>query len=268
MTSSFDVSRFQDLRQARGVTLGAPLWAFRSTASTNDLALSAARAGEAHGLVIVADEQTAGRGRQGRSWLSAAGENLLVSIVLRPKLSLSDAPFLSLAVGLALRAAVASFIGERSDLGIKWPNDLLCGPKKLAGVLIETQVQGSELLGVVIGIGLNLGTRTFPPELAEIATSLSLLGADGVSREKMLVSVLAELERALHAFEAGGRSALVPDLIRYDVLRGRVVEVDGLVGRAEGIDPSGRLLVRDAEGQQHALSSGHVIVQSDSSDAH
>ena len=266
MSSSFDVTAFHSLRTSRGVELGSAVWAFESTASTNDLALSAARAGEPHGLVIVADGQTEGRGRQGRVWHSPAGENLLVSILLRPTLTLVDAPLLALSAGLALRAAVASIVGERSDLGVKWPNDLLCGGKKLAGILIETQVQGSELLGVVTGVGLNLGTRVFPPELAENATSLSLLGAEGLSREAVLVSVLAELERGLTAFQRGGRGALVPELIRYDVLRGRRVEVEGVRGRAEGIDVNGRLLVRDALGHQHALVSGHVIVEGDESD--
>ncbi len=266
MSSSFDVVGFHDLRTARRVALGSAIWAFQSTASTNDLALAAARAGEPHGLVIVADAQTEGRGRQGRAWHSPPGENLLVSILLRPELPLADAPLLALAVGLALRSAVVGFIGERSDLGIKWPNDLLCGGKKLAGVLIETQVQGSELLGVVIGVGLNLGTRVFPPEIAATATSLSLLGAESVSREVMLVSVLAEVERAVRTLQTGGRAALVPELVRHDVLRGRRVQVEGVAGRAEGIDVNGRLLVRDSLGRQHALVSGHVIVEGDESD--
>lgn len=263
MSSSFDVTAFHELRAARGVALGSAVWAFQSTASTNDLALAAARAGEPHGLVIVADAQTEGRGRQGRTWHSPPEENLLVSILLRPALPLADAPLLALAVGLALRSAVASFIGERSDLGIKWPNDLLCEGRKLAGVLIETQVQGNELLGVVTGIGLNLGTRVFPPELAGAATSLSLLGAGDLSREAVLVSVLAEVDRAVRTLQTGGRAALVPELVRYDVLRGRRVNVEGVSGRAEGIDMNGRLLVRDSLGHQHALVSGHVIVEGD-----
>jgi BirA family biotin operon repressor/biotin-[acetyl-CoA-carboxylase] ligase len=266
VSSSFDVAAFHALRTARGVALGSTVWAFQSTASTNDLALSAARAGEPHGLVIVADAQTEGRGRQGRTWHSPPEENLLVSILLRPTLPLADAPLLALAVGLALRSAVAGIIGERSDLGIKWPNDLLCDGRKLAGVLIETQAQGGELLGVVIGIGLNLGTRVFPPELSATATSLSLLGAEDASREAVLVSVLAEVDRAVHTLETGGRAALVPELLRYDVLRGRRVNVEGVLGRAEGIDVNGRLLVRDSLGHQHSLVSGHVIIQGDDPD--
>jgi BirA family biotin operon repressor/biotin-[acetyl-CoA-carboxylase] ligase len=266
VSSSFDVIGFHELRTARGVELGSAIWAFESTASTNDLALAAARAGEPHGLVIVADTQTEGRGRQGRVWHSPAGENLLVSILLRPELPVADAPLLALAVGLALRAAVVSFVGERSDLGIKWPNDLLCAKKKLAGILIETQVQGGELLGVVTGVGLNLGTRVFPTDISGTATSLSLLGAVSLSREAVLVSVLAEVERAVRTLQTGGRAALVPELVRYDVLRGRRVDVDGVAGRAEGIDMNGRLLVRDSLGHQHALVSGHVIVEGDESD--
>ncbi len=143
MSSSFDVTAFHALRTSRGVELGSAVWSFESTASTNDLALSAARAGEPHGLVIVADGQTEGRGRQGRVWHSPAGENLLVSILLRPTLTLADAPLLALSAGLALRTAVASIVGERSDLGVKWPNDLLCGGKKLAGILIETRFKAA-----------------------------------------------------------------------------------------------------------------------------
>ncbi|HEV8247721.1 MAG TPA: biotin--[acetyl-CoA-carboxylase] ligase [Polyangiaceae bacterium] len=260
MTSSFDRVRFQALASARSLRLGQPIVSVRSTASTNDLALDAARSGGAHGATFVADEQTHGRGRHGRSWLSAPGESLLVSILLRPRLPLSHAVALPLAVGLGVRKVVATLVGSNLATELKWPNDVLVSGKKISGVLVESQIRGAELEAAVVGIGLNMGCLSFPPELSEQATSLALLGAEGLQREAVLVELLSALDDYLRRIEDQGVAALSAELERHDALRGCQLSVDGLVGRASGIDSTGRLLLIDEQGEAHALAAGHVVI--------
>jgi BirA family biotin operon repressor/biotin-[acetyl-CoA-carboxylase] ligase len=148
-------------------------------------------------------------------------------------------------------------------LTIKWPNDVLASDRKICGVLVESQVRGSELAAAVIGVGLNLRTTTFPAELAGSATSIAELGGNPPEPEAILIELLQELSRRLELLEKSGLAALAPELDRHDALKGRRVDVDGVTGRAQGLDPSGRLLVVDDRGAERAFVSGHVLLLDD-----
>jgi BirA family biotin operon repressor/biotin-[acetyl-CoA-carboxylase] ligase len=253
---AFDADAFRARTRERKPALGRPLMYQPVTGSTNDDALAAARSGAPHGSVFVADGQTAGRGRRGHTWHAARGESLLFSVLLRPSLELSRTSALTLAVGLALRDAVAPLIATTPEL--KWPNDLLVAGKKLAGVLVESQLQGDRLQSVVVGVGLNVATRDFPAEIAATATSLALLGATRLSREALLFDVLEAIAARVSAYGTSGVAGILHELNAADALRGRRIRVDGVTGFGRGLDDQGRLLIEDDAEETHAVLSGTV----------
>jgi BirA family biotin operon repressor/biotin-[acetyl-CoA-carboxylase] ligase len=252
--SSFDGERFTELRRAHGAHLGEPLTLMAETRSTNDDAMEAARRGALHGATFVADAQSHGRGRRGARWSSPPGENLLVSVLLRPELSVQRAGTLTLAVGLAVRDVVAARVP--GPVRIKWPNDVWVADAKIAGILLESQLEGERVAVVVAGIGLNVAMRTLPEELRGIATSLVLAGDPDARREEVLAELLAELERRLAVHEREGLAPVLPELSRHDALRGRRVTVGELEGTAAGIAEDGALLVDTARGRHRVVSGG------------
>ncbi len=252
---AFDAVRFEQLRKCAGVALGHPLMVFESIGSTNDEAKRAARCGAPTGALYVAEHQTAGRGRHARRWFSAPRENLLFSVVLRPSFSPKDVRAYSLVVGLAVRAAVGR-CGAGSAL-IKWPNDVLVGRRKLAGVLVESQLHGNRVSSIIVGAGINVNCASFEGELAGSAISLGEIVGAVVSREALLAEVLGALADLTGVYERGGLAAVLPELHRSDALRGQAVVVDGTHGVGAGIDADGALLL-DTEAGQRALHSGSV----------
>jgi BirA family transcriptional regulator, biotin operon repressor / biotin---[acetyl-CoA-carboxylase] ligase len=219
--------------------IGAPHVHHRVVDSTNERAKALAGAGAPHGTLVTADEQTAGRGRQGRSWLAEAGAAVLMSVVLRP------AP-----EALPLAAAVAVAEAVPVDAAIKWPNDVLVDGRKLAGILVEGRPQDG---WAVLGIGLNVAVRMedLPPDLRETAATLGLEPRDV---EPVLARLLGALERTL----ALDTPALLDALRARDALRGREIAWAGGQGRAAGIDGDGRLVVELAGGGRTALEAGEV----------
>lgn len=177
----FDRALFDSLRADGQLTLGQPASWRNETQSTNDDALAAAKSGAPHGAVFGAETQTRGRGRRGSEWVSSPGAGLWFSVLLRPELSAESGPGLALCAGLAVRAAVATRV-TASTL-VKWPNDVLTGGRKLAGILVESQISGAKLGSVVMGIGINVTQRAFPDSLSNIATSLALLSATSLCCE-------------------------------------------------------------------------------------
>jgi BirA family biotin operon repressor/biotin-[acetyl-CoA-carboxylase] ligase len=254
--SRFDANAFEARRTELGVRLGAPLVAVAETGSTNDDALDAAKRGSPHGAVFVADAQRSGRGRRGSAWSSPPGENLTFSVLLRPTVPPERISAIALVAGLAVRAATAARVSH--GVVIKWPNDVLCNDRKLAGILVESRMDGATVDAVVVGIGVNVGMRALPAEIATIATSLALLGDASPDREALLADVLAGFEERLRRFEAAGLSALLPELDAHDALRGRALRVGDLLGEGAGIGEDGALLVRDTQGIVHRITSGAV----------
>lgn len=244
----------------RATFLGRTYVHYPSTSSTMDRAKEYAREGCPEGTVIIAEEQTAGRGRQQRPWLSPKGKNLTFSVVLYPQPR--PAQWLTPAAGIAVARAVEGMSGLTPRL--KWPNDVLLGGKKVGGILVESETQGERLLFAVIGIGINVN---FDPgqyeEIAATATSLSQELGRAVSRCALLQRTLEELERAYVSLRQG--AGLSPEWRRLLDTLGRWVTVSGpglaVAGYAEDIDEEGRLLVRQANGAVIPLSAGDVTLR-------
>lgn len=260
MTAPFDGERFRAL--SAGLTLGTPCVVSALTDSTNDDALAAARDGAPHGALFVADEQRKGRGRRGNAWHAPPGEALLFSVVLRPEIAAPHAACLSLVAGLAVRAAVAAALAAASvakTARVKWPNDVVVDRKKVAGILVESQMRGERLGAAVVGVGLNVGRLELPDDVAAHATSLATLGAS-VPREQLLTWVLGELAGRLGALEQSETplGAMVAELSAHDALAGERVTVAQVTGTATGVDALGTLKVLDAQGIVHRVTSGHV----------
>ena len=221
------------------------------TGSTNSDAMAAARDGAPHGAVFFADEQTAGRGRGDHEWHSAAGQGLYVSVVLRLPVPAARLPLLPLAAGLAAADAIRAASGLTVDL--RWPNDLLIGPRKTGGILVETQTDSGLLGFAVAGIGINVHQQRFEPGLATPATSLDQESGRWIDRQHLLIALLESLEREARALtEADAARAIPARVSRASTwVRGRRVEVHGsqaCVGVTEGLDEHGFLLVRTLAG--------------------
>jgi BirA family biotin operon repressor/biotin-[acetyl-CoA-carboxylase] ligase len=248
---------------------GEPSWEvrrYRSVDSTNRLLLDEARAGAPEGLVVVADHQSAGRGRLGRSWEAAPGSALLVSVLVRPRLAPGRLGRVTLAAGSALAEALADTAAVGALL--KWPNDLVVpgpsGPRKLAGILAEADLGPGAGPGpgpgaaVVVGIGVNLAADAYPAELAGLATAGAAEGRP-VAVDDLLDAFLAAFDRRLGRLdaavdEARARSATLGTRVRVE--RGSAPD---LVGTALDLDPDGALLVRDDGGVVHTVTAGDVV---------
>jgi BirA family transcriptional regulator, biotin operon repressor / biotin---[acetyl-CoA-carboxylase] ligase len=218
--------------------IGTPRVHYRVTDSTNERARELAAAGALHGTLVTANEQQTGRGRQGRVWTAPAGSAVLMSLVLRELDEL-----------LPLSAAVAVCDALPVEAALKWPNDVWIDRRKLAGILVEGMPQQG---WAVLGIGLNVTTESFPPELAETATSLRLAGAD-TTTEAILGDLLTSLSRWLDA----PRDAVLAAWRSRDALKGERVRWSGGEGIADGIDDSGALLVQTVNGPV-TLDAGEV----------
>ncbi len=228
----------------------------RTTGSTNADALAAASLAAPHGSVYFADEQTTGRGRSDHGWHSAAGEGIYVSVLLRPQIPAMRLPLLPLAAGLAAADAIRAVSGLAADL--RWPNDLLVGPRNAGGILVEARNDSERLLHAVVGIGINVHQRTFPSDLATPATSLDLESRRTNSRQALLVALLTSLQRETCVLADPVAAATIPARVEQASTwtRDRNVEVHGpqaCTGVTAGLDENGFLRVKTA--------NGFVIVQ-------
>jgi BirA family biotin operon repressor/biotin-[acetyl-CoA-carboxylase] ligase len=258
----FDRRRFE--ARLRTHLLGHVLVARAETASTSDDAWDASATGAADGFTVVADAQTRGRGRAGRSWHTTPGKGLALSVLLHRDCDARSLGVLPLAAGLALARALEA-LGVRADL--KWPNDLLLGGRKIAGVLVESRTRASESEGedrvVVVGVGVNVAAapEELPPELREIATSLAAEGHT-VAREDVAAEFLTALERLWADLEEGGPEYVISAWRKRAAFWGARVRVATPTGEVTGIardlDPSGRLLVATDDGREVAVLAGDV----------
>jgi BirA family transcriptional regulator, biotin operon repressor / biotin---[acetyl-CoA-carboxylase] ligase len=257
-----DLRRALEVVAERGGTLGRPIRLLASTTSTNEEAKRGAKQGAPHGATWIAEQQTAGRGRQGRAWWSLAGESLLFSVLVRDAPAPSRLPQIALLAGLAVQSAVSRALGCETDAKIKWPNDVVVKDKKVAGVLVEAMSTGRRVEAVVIGIGINVHTRTFPHEIADRATSIALASASGAGppdRAQILADVLASLDGDLHVVAGHGLGLVRARLEAADALCGRRVRGEGGdQGLASGIDDDGRLMVQRDDGVLARWVAGEV----------
>ena len=258
MTNAADWSRAAD--PARRI--GHAVEFHAEIGSTNDRARAALSEPRGQGRAIVADLQTAGRGRRGRVWISPAGANLLVSVAWQPNVATQLTGLLGIAAALAVRDACASLVPD-AGLAIRWPNDVVDGAgRKVAGLLVETDLEHGALAEAVVGVGINVNwpSSEMPEEIREGATSLQELHGEPIDRVDLLDRVLDALDREAAALERG--DAPVERLRVLSWLDGRQVEIDTGTGRisglAAGIGDDGSLLVDGPSGRL-ALTVGEVV---------
>ncbi len=224
-----------------------------SVESTNDEVRVLAQAGAPDGLVLLAERQTAGRGRRGAAWFSPAGESLAFSILVRPEEPKALWPRLALAAGLAVAEAVESF---GLQAGIKWPNDVWIGQRKVAGILVEA---GSEF--AVVGIGLNVNTTEFPPGVSKIATSLRIETSQVFPRAEVLGEIIRKFVGRRRQIGNEFDSLLAAVRLRC-VLTGKRVSLATVsgprVGTVEGIADGGELLLRTENGLERLIQADEV----------
>ena len=248
--------------------------------STNTELLERARRGALEGEVIIADLQTAGRGRRGRTWTAPAGTSLMMSILLRPPataLSPSDASLATSALALATRNAVAGLTDV--NLEIKWPNDLIVaapfdhrleadiGYRKVAGILTETLIQNASIDALVIGMGINTSWGVVPVELQSIATSLNVLSGSSIDRNALALDILKNLEiEYTSLLRPNGKQQLLQEVKKHSGTLGKQVRVQlgtepkihQIVGRAVDLDESGQLVLETENNEVQVVAAGDV----------
>ena len=237
-----------------------------STASTNTYAKKAAEEPFKEGTVIIAEEQTAGRGRLGRHWVSTKGKGIWMSIMLKPDIQPAEAPKLTIAAAYAVAKVLQGCCNL--DARIKWPNDIVAGGKKLCGILTEMSAEADEIKYVIIGIGINanLEIDDFGSEVSSIATSISIESGRAVSRKALVASILYEFEEVYKVFVKDG--SIKPFLDGYkskSAVLGKEIRVIGkkeeIIGLAVDISEEGHLVVRLADGSLREIMSGEVSVR-------
>ena len=245
--------------------MGRTCVAFEETDSTNVQADRLALEGAPHGTLVVADAQTAGRGRRGRTWVSKAGTNIYMSLMLRPEIAPEHASMLTLVMGLSTARACSELVSGHGEIGIKWPNDLVWDGRKICGILTEMRMDGNKVDHVVIGVGINVNGTDFPPELRETAASLCMLTGEPLCREALTARIMELFERDYELFlRTEDLSGLLEDYNRFLVNRNREVRVldpqKEYTGVARGINELGELLV-ECGGQIKTVYAGEVSVR-------
>ena len=229
--------------------------------STNRYARMLAAQGAAHGTLVLADAQSAGRGRRGRGWVSPVGEGIFMSLILRPQAHPSQVARLSLQTALAVAEGISEATGL--DARIKWPNDVVCGGKKIVGMLLEMNADEERVHDVVAGIGVNVHQRDFG-ELAQTATSLDLLTGGYTPRAAVIRAILTAFERT-QALASGDGAALMDAYRARSATLGQRVQVIGadrtFIGTAKDVTPLGALLVKEDGGQLCEVLAGDVSVR-------
>jgi BirA family biotin operon repressor/biotin-[acetyl-CoA-carboxylase] ligase len=251
-------------RLGMGCTIGRDIRVFRETASTSDVAEKLARDGVAEGMVVMAESQTAGRGRLGRRWVSPAGQGLWFSVLLRPPWRPHETTRLTIAAAVSVARAVQSLTGLVPE--VKWPNDLLLSGRKFGGILTEMSGEQDRVWHVVLGVGVdvNLTAGDLPPELRKTATSLRLALGRPVQRAELAVAVLRELDADYRRLLAGRFDAIAEEWAQLCTTIGRQVQVTvgerRLRGRAESLDAEGVLLLRTEHGRLERVTGGDVLL--------
>lgn len=233
---------------------------FEETDSTNRQARMLAREGAQHGTLVIADRQSAGRGRRGRGWISPAGEGIFMSLIVRPDVPPSEVAKMSLTLALAVARAI-----EREtelDARIKWPNDIVIGGRKVCGLLLEMDATEEKVESIVAGVGINVHQTAFDEEIAHTALSLDLLSGRHVSRGAIVRAFLQEFEYVM-ALED---EAMMDAYRARSATIGQRVQVIGLsgtyTGMAQGITDSGSLLVKaDDDGDVREVLAADVSVR-------
>lgn len=242
---------------------GRTLHILATTTSTNDVAKHLALQGAPEGTVVLAEQQTQGRGRQGRSFTSPPGVGIYLSLLLRPHLDLSRLPQLTLLTAVAVAEAITAT--SALPVTLKWPNDIEIRGRKTAGILTEAFMSAQALPVVIVGIGINVNTplAQFPLALQPRVTSLAIAAGHLISRHRLIASLLDHLEHFYHAFLTTGMRPILQRWLHYGPVVGRQVRFTQAntteTGIVQGLDDDGALLVQSPTGVVHRISSGEVL---------
>lgn len=247
-----------------GITQRCKFKVVESTTSTNDLGKQLAAKGAEDGLVVLAEEQTHGRGRMARTWVGEKGQTLMFSLVLRPPIRPTDAAKIPLIAGLALSRAVEQQTGL--DARVKWPNDVLIGNRKLCGVLTEMTAEWDRVEFIVCGIGINVNQRAFPKEIENIATSLYLQTGQEQARGHLLLAFLTEFFMYYDMWvKRGDFTKIVTAYTKRSMLLGEEVVIDlygkKMAGTCIGFDRDGCLVI-ERDGKRKRIVAGDISVRS------
>jgi BirA family biotin operon repressor/biotin-[acetyl-CoA-carboxylase] ligase len=251
--------------QMRSSVIGGPFLYRREVTSTNAEARSLAVSGVPEGAVVIAESQTAGRGRLGRRWSSPAGRGLLFSALLRPTLPMSDVHLLTLVVGCAAAQAIEATAGVPTS--IKWPNDLFVGDRKVGGILMEIAGERDAVDWVIAGIGINVNTELgeLPATLSRSAGSLKSASGAAVDRSELLERILLLLAAEYAAAMSSGFARALTGFRDRDYLLGKSISIQtkdgGVPGRAVGINERGALLVQVSRQQVRCFHAGDVTLR-------
>jgi len=271
--SGYHIERVPDIlvpnmvgRRLAGTPFAKRIHHFFKVDSTNRVALELGQQNEPHGAIVIAEEQSAGRGRTGRVWISEKSTGIYVSILLRPQLTPAQAPSLTLAAGLAAHDAVAEQSGLDAD--IRWPNDVLLSGKKICGILTEMYAEPDRIRFVVVGIGLNVNHAKMPAAIADIATSLRIETGRVHERVDLLVRLLRHFENYYNQLCASGPAPLVA---RFNTVssfaNGKRIRVTAAQETfnctTAGLDPSGLLRVKRDDGREETLLAADISEATD-----
>lgn len=266
--SGYHIERVPDVlapqllsRHLRGTPFAKRILHFFQTESTNDVAMRLGESNEPHGTVVIAEGQTAGRGRAGHSWVSEKSVGIYATILMRPPISPMQSPVLTLVAGLAARDAIADETGLPAD--IRWPNDVMLNGKKVCGVLTEMQAELDRVHFAAVGIGINVNQSNMPGEIAGLATSLRMETQRMHSRLELLLRLLRSLDRYYNQFITEGASPIVrrfSDVSSYG--EGKRVRITNgkasFMGVTAGLEASGILRVQRDDGRIESIISGTV----------
>lgn len=267
LMSSPDLLHADDLRSALGksVIIGRDIRVFEETTSTNDVVEKLARDNVKEGAVVFAESQTKGRGRLGRKWISPLKKGLWLSVLLRPAMRPAQVTQLTVASATALARAIRKQTGLRPN--IKWPNDILIGGKKLAGILTELNAEVDKVRYVILGMGINVNhaLADFPPELRKLATSVKLEKGEPQDRARLAVQILQELEVDYRRIQEGKFEAVADEWEEQCGTLGQQVVIHvgdrTIRGTAESLDQDGALLLRTQHGHLERIIGGDVTLE-------
>jgi BirA family biotin operon repressor/biotin-[acetyl-CoA-carboxylase] ligase len=258
--------RLEAANERSSPVIGNKILVFESTSSTNDVIQRLANEGQKEGLVVFAENQTNGRGRHGRVWFSPPRKGLWFSILVRPKIDTASFPRLTILSAVAVASALQKVTGL--ELKVKWPNDILCQGKKLAGILVELHADSKQISHAVIGLGININVakEDFPLELQDRSTSLKAEAGKDFNRPHLAVQILQALDHYYSIIENDEFSYVMENWLDLDCTLGKQVNVQWSNGRqlkglAANFDPDRALLVRSDDGMIERVTAGEVSLE-------
>jgi len=266
--SGYQIERVADVlapsllrRSLRGCALGKRIHHFFKVDSTNSVAMQLGQSGEPHGTLIVAEEQSAGRGRAGHSWHSEKSSGIYATVLLRPEIPPFQAPVITMLAGLAVRDAIVEQTGLTPDL--RWPNDVLVSGKKLCGILTEMQAEPQRVHFVAVGIGLNVNHARMPEAIAHIATSLRIETGQSQPRVEILAKLMRRLDSYYNQFLTAGPEGIIARFSEVSsYARGKRVRIaaanETYTGTTAGIASDGLLRVARDDGRTVTVITGDL----------